>query len=201
MAMTYYDALEAALSEVFNQFCWGCEASQSPQAMIAQSKALNIRKTTIGDLSMMNDTQCGSPVKQTSIKTKKTRKTLPCIAKNLNMILQMVECNQEVSFTATTKSSRGLHNGTSKRRSRYIGVLGNGTRWQVLINVRGKKKYIGTFGSEKEAAIVHDFYAIGLNGLEANTNFSYDGMTVQDMIMNYFTNDSCFTPSEFATRV
>eukprot|EP00344_Euplotes_crassus_P010645 CAMPEP_0197000502 /NCGR_PEP_ID=MMETSP1380-20130617/5427_1 /TAXON_ID=5936 /ORGANISM="Euplotes crassus, Strain CT5" /LENGTH=39 /DNA_ID= /DNA_START= /DNA_END= /DNA_ORIENTATION= len=39
------------------------------------------------------------------------------------MILKMIDSFKEVSFSATTKSSRGLHNGTSSRRSQYIGVL------------------------------------------------------------------------------
>mmetsp|Transcript_11601 Transcript_11601/g.11543 ORF Transcript_11601/g.11543 Transcript_11601/m.11543 type:complete len:173 (+) Transcript_11601:137-655(+) len=172
--------------------------------MLTNSEAMISKKSIVGDQGLMNKNKSKNEPssKQSSNSIPKNRKSsLPEVAKNLNMILQMVECNQEVRFTATTKSSRGLHNGTSKRRSRYIGVLGNSTRWQVLINVRGKKKYIGTFGNEKEAAIVHDFYAIGLNGLEANTNFSYDGMTVQDMIMNYFTNENYFRASEFISRV
>jgi len=88
--------------------------------------------------------------------------------------MEMVTKCQPISFKASTKSSRGLHNGKSTRRSQFIGVLRNGKRWQVLINVGKKKKYIGTYAEEKEAAIVHDFYSIGLNGVGAKTNFSYD---------------------------
>ncbi|CAI2366441.1 unnamed protein product [Moneuplotes crassus] len=199
LSIAYYEILEAALSEVFNQFCWDCDLSQQPKNNLVLPEALKSRKTTVGDLSMLCESQNGSPVKQTSLKAKKNK--LPDVKSNLTMILQMINANCEVSFIATTKSSRGLHNGASKRRSQYIGVLGNGSRWQVLINISGKKKYIGTFGDEKEAAIMHDFYSIGLNKLDAKTNFSYEGMTVQDMIMNYLTNDGCFNPSEFLTRV
>mmetsp|Transcript_11603 Transcript_11603/g.11545 ORF Transcript_11603/g.11545 Transcript_11603/m.11545 type:complete len:101 (-) Transcript_11603:177-479(-) len=100
---------------------------------------MSFRKTTIGDLSLLCDRQRESPVKQPTSQARKTMKNrknkLPNITKNLTTILEMINSKQEVSFTKTTKSSRGLHNGTSKRRSRYIGVLGNGTSWQVLINV------------------------------------------------------------------
>mmetsp|Transcript_19939 Transcript_19939/g.23117 ORF Transcript_19939/g.23117 Transcript_19939/m.23117 type:complete len:90 (-) Transcript_19939:208-477(-) len=51
------------------------------------------------------------------------------------------ELNPEPSH----KSLKGLHHGVSFRRSRYIGVLRNRTRWQVLINVGPVKTYIGTF--------------------------------------------------------
>ena len=36
----------------------------------------------------------------------------------------------------------------------------NGENWQVLINYGKFKKYIGTFSSEKQAAITYDFYSI-----------------------------------------
>lgn len=133
--------------------------------------------------------------------SKDKKKNLPDITKNLNAILEMVSNSQDVSFSATTKSSRGLHNGTSSRRSQYIGVLGNGKRWQVLINVGKKKKYIGTYGQEKEAALVHDFYSIGLNGLNAKTNFSYNGEFIQEMITSFYENESSFDPARFLGRV
>ena len=43
------------------------------------------------------------------------------------------------------------------RGSSYVGVSKNGENWQVLINYGNFKKYIGTFSSEKQAAITYDF--------------------------------------------
>lgn len=134
------------------------------------------------------------------VKQRRRKNNLPDIEKNLNRILHM-SGKQEIKFKATTKSSRGLHNGTSKRRSTFIGVLRNGLRWQVLINVGKKKKYIGTYGTEKEAAIVHDFYSIGLNLSQAKTNFSYDHQLVYDMVSSYLDKGHVFDPSAFSGRV
>lgn len=100
-------------------------------------------------------------------------------------------------FEPSTKSNRGLHNGTSRRRSRYIGVLRNGPKWQVLINQGRTKRYIGTYASEIEAAIVHDFYSIGFNAQLANTNFYYTEETIVEMIQSYFKNGNVFDPSLF----
>jgi hypothetical protein len=104
----------------------------------------------------------------------------------LKKILELISRGVKVSFICNSKSSRGLHNGTSKRRSKFIGVLKNGFRWQVLINSGKTKKYIGTYCDENEAASVHDLYSIGLNGLKAKTNFDYDEEGVKNMIQSYF---------------
>lgn len=115
--------------------------------------------------------------------------------------MEKIGGDKTVTFKATIKSSRGLHNGKSQRRSKYIGVLRNGHRWQVLINVGKKKKYIGTYGDEKAAAVVHDFFSIGLNLNCAKTNFSFDQGTIVDMIANFTANDSVFDPTPFVDRV
>jgi len=116
-------------------------------------------------------------------------------------ILGLVAKDKNINFVATYKSSRGLHNGTSKRRSKFIGVLKNGFRWQVLINAGRVKKYIGTFWDEKEAAVVHDFFSIGLNGLKAKTNFSYSQDIIVEMIENYFLADRIFEPELVMSKV
>lgn len=108
------------------------------------------------------------------VKPKKRKNGLPDFTACFDKILDLANSGKNLEFKATVKSSRGLHNGTSKRRSQYIGVLRNGQRWQVLINVGKKKKYVGTFSDEKEAAVVHDFFCIGLNGVGAKTNFTYN---------------------------
>ena len=159
------------------------------------------RKTTIRDLCLNFDSSISSGRKYSDVNKKRRKYNLPDLSKNLNKILEMVTKCQTVSFQATTKSSRGLHNGKSTRRSQFIGVLRNGKRWQVLINVGKKKKYIGTYGNEKEAAVVHDFFSIGLNGGSAKTNFDYDQQLVVDMINSYYNNESVFTAANFIGRV
>ena len=115
--------------------------------------------------------------------------------------MKQISSNKILQFTHNEKSARGLHNGISSRRSQFIGVLRNANRWQVLINYRGIKKYIGTYVSEKEAAIIHDFYSIGINGIKGKTNFSYDNELIERMINSYFENDKHFDASKFISQL
>ena len=125
---------------------------------------------------------------------------LPNIRSTLVRILQLVDNWGDISFSHWNKSQRGFYHGISKRRSSFIGVSKNGRRYQVLINEGRTKKYIGTFSSELEAATVHDFYAIGINGRKAKTNFSYDCEQVIAMIRSYFKNDEYFDAKLFMPK-
>jgi hypothetical protein len=135
------------------------------------------------------------------VRKRRRKNGLPDLASNLQKIHERISSQQKINLEGSEKSSRGLHNGKSKRRSRYIGVLRNGNRWQVLINVGKKKKYIGTYEKEKIAAIAHDFYSIGLNMLSAKTNFSYDESIIAEMIDSYLDSGHNFNPSAFAGRI
>ena len=133
---------------------------------------------------------------------KRSRKTLlPRIDENLINLFNLAKLGQKISFKPWSKSARGLHHGVSVRRSQYIGVLRNRDKWQVLLNEGKIKKYIGTYESEKEAAIVNDFYSIGINGRCAKTNFSYNQDKVLSMISSYFDNNRQFIPSIFALQL
>lgn len=135
------------------------------------------------------------------VKQRKRRSNLPEIDANLLKLLKLISLNKHIEFDHCNKSSRGLHNGVSSRRSRFIGVLKNGNRWQVLINVGRTKKYIGTFCNENEAAIVHDFYSMGINGRKGKTNFAYSQELVENMIKSYFENDRYFDANSFIPMV
>ena len=132
---------------------------------------------------------------------KNKRTSLPDIDNNLVKLLHFIERGNQVNFERCSKSARGLFHGRSKRRSQYIGVLKNGVKCQVLLNEGKTKKYIGTYPSEVEAAIVHDFYAIGINGLSAKTNFDYNERQVAAMIQSYFEANKSFEPSIFASYI
>ena len=134
-------------------------------------------------------------------KTTSQRSSLPSIDTNLQKILELADNKVQLSFFPARKSRRGLHNGVSERRSRFIGVLKNRLRWQTLINEGRSKRYIGTYKSELEAAVAHDFYSIGINGITAKTNFSYDTEQVVEMINSYYDWDKSFQPSLFANRI
>ncbi|CAI2379035.1 unnamed protein product [Moneuplotes crassus] len=195
----YGNHSDRILSAFVEQYCWGCKNLSAIVPSEIGFLNMTEKKTTIKDLSMYCEPFAYSLSKLSTNKSQKEQ--LPDISENLALLLEMVNSFKDVSFTASTKSSRGLHNGASSRRSQYIGVLKNGRRWQVLINVASKKKYIGTYINEKEAAIMHDFYSIVLKGLRAKTNFNYDSAMIKDMISNYQSNNSKFTPCSFVHRL
>ena len=140
-------------------------------------------------------------INNSNMYSKNKRTLLPDIDNNLVKLLHFIERGNQVSFERCSKSARGLFHGRSKRRSQYIGVLKNGVKCQVLLNEGKTKKYIGTYPSEVEAAIVHDFYSIGINGLSAKTNFDYNERQVAAMIQSYFEANKSFEPFIFASHI
>ena len=145
------------------------------------------------DISSLSNLEC----KEEGVKERRRKNSLPNIDDNLLKILKVTQNNNNVVFISQNKSAKGLHNGVSDRRSHYIGVLRNRHRWQVLINEGKQKKYIGTYKTEEEAALVHDFYCIGINGINAKTNFAYTGVKVSQMIEDYYKYGKKFNPIHF----
>lgn len=136
-------------------------------------------------------------------RTKSTRRKieLSTIDGTLARILKYIQNGQSLVFEHKAKSNRGLYHGLSRRRSQYIGVLRNRGKWQVLINEGRSKKYIGTYATEIEAAVMHDFYSIGINGIKAKTNFTYKNDMIAEMIGSYFSSNKTFIPSLFVSRI
>lgn len=82
-----------------------------------------------------------------------------------------------------------------------MGVSRNGKNWQVKINKGDFKKYIGTFKTEKEAAVTHDFYRILTEKNDAKTNFSYDVQLIELMVLNFNRETQYFNPRPFIKYV
>jgi hypothetical protein len=59
------------------------------------------------------------------------------------------------------------------RGSQYRGVSRNGNQWQVLIMVSKKKRYVGSYSNEIDAAKAYDRAALQNHGDKAKTNFDY----------------------------
>ena len=66
-----------------------------------------------------------------------------------------------------------FNKNTKPRGSRYRGVSKNGSQWQVLIMVKKKKRYLGSFSNEEEAARAYDKVALQHHGNKAKTNYDY----------------------------
>ena len=132
----------------------------------------------------------------------RTRKSnLPNIKNKLQRILQRKNEGKLTPFKQCIKRIRGGLGNKSGRRSRYVGVSKNNQHWQVLINVGNSKKYIGTYATQKQAAIAYDFYCIAIHSTKAKVNFTYSIELIELMINSYFENDEHFDPIEFESLV
>ena len=85
-------------------------------------------------------------------------------------------------FFESSYQSKKLRNGTTGpqkyRGSKYIGVSGNGKKWQIFVHAKGKKYYSGQARTEIEAARYYDRLSILNNGFDCKTNYWY---TVKDI--------------------
>ena len=80
------------------------------------------------------------------------------------------------------KVSEFIQKNTKPRGSRYRGVSKNGSQWQVLIMVKKKKRYLGSFSNEEEAARAYDKVALQHHGIKAKTNYDYTKEEVEEII-------------------
>ena len=71
------------------------------------------------------------------------------------------------------KEEKVFNINRGQRGSKYRGVSKNGNQWQVLIMINKKKRYIGNYKNEEEAASSYDIVAIQNHGNKAKTNFYY----------------------------
>ena len=55
--------------------------------------------------------------------------------------------------------------GVYRNGSRFIGVSRNGKKWQALLLVKDRKRYLGTLNEESETALLYDRNAILFHGL------------------------------------
>ena len=155
-----------------------------------------------------DDTEWSS-VPMTSTKVIK-RKTLPRIDYKLKRLLDQIKWGKLSAFNFAQTKSNGEFSNISGRRSNYIGVSKNNLHWQALINVANMKRYIGTFATQKEAAIAYDFYSIAVRGAKARTNFNYSVEVFTNMINSYMGSSKSetgkhwlriFDPSPFTDQV
>ena len=89
--------------------------------------------------------------------------------------------NKNDSSLNSEKISELIKN-TKPRGSRYRGVSKNGSQWQVLIMVKKKKRYLGSFSNEEEAARAYDRVALQHHGIKAKTNYDYTKEEIEQIM-------------------
>mmetsp|Transcript_22055 Transcript_22055/g.24530 ORF Transcript_22055/g.24530 Transcript_22055/m.24530 type:complete len:113 (+) Transcript_22055:497-835(+) len=87
-----------------------------------------------------------------------------------------------------------------KERATYIGVSSNGKNWQSLIVIDNTKVYLGTYKTQREAAVMFDFHSIMVKYLKARVNNEYRVKDVIRMIENFLSNDNDFKASEYLNK-
>ena len=78
-----------------------------------------------------------------------------------------------ININEVEKEEKDFNRNRGQRGSKYRGVSKNGNQWQVLIMINKKKRYIGNYKNEEEAASSYDIVAIQNHGNKAKTNFYY----------------------------
>ena len=149
------------------------------------------RKIKSNELDSLDTNLLNKSISETSnekiIRTVKNKKIVYCQSdfnfspitnKQLSKFNEKNEKKKEENFDEKFRGLRG---------SKFRGVSKNGNQWQVLIMINKKKRYIGNYKSEKDAARAYDIVAIQNHGKKAKTNFYYTSFEIEK-IKNMYTN-------------
>jgi hypothetical protein len=105
----------------------------------------------------------------------------------------------EVTFKKADKSAIPLGHVPKKQRASFIGVSKNGTNWQSLIVINNVKVYLGTYKTQKEAAVMFDFHSMVVKYKSARVNFDYSARDFMKMIEIFIgkfdQNENEFVPN------
>ena len=110
---------------------------------------------------------------------KKIKKNLEKNDKNENNENNEKNKNNDSKIELNEENSEKVR---KPRGSKYRGVSRNGNQWQVLIMVNKKKRYVGSFSKEEDAAHSYDKVALQNHGSKAKTNFDYTKKEVEEIL-------------------
>ena len=80
------------------------------------------------------------------------------------------------------KNDENSEKNRKPRGSKFRGVSRNGNQWQVLIMVNKKKRYVGSYSKEEDAARAYDKVALQNHGSKAKTNYDYTKKEVEEIL-------------------
>ena len=182
--------------EVHESYCWWIDGDTVP-TYISPNKP-STQAYQIVDRNRFEDL---SALTTKEIKKRKRRNSVLDINRCIENLSKLLNNGLLNNVVGKVKIRPPQFETPKGRSSNYIGVSKNGENWQVLINCGKFKKYIGTFVSEKHAAITYDFYSICLHQSKAKTNFTYDYQLITEMVESYNSKLNSFDASRFVDRV
>ena len=95
---------------------------------------------------------------------------------------QKINNDIHISKETMKKNDENSEKNRKPRGSKYRGVSRNGNQWQVLIMVNKKKRYVGSYSKEEDAARAYDKVALQNHGSKAKTNFDYTKKEVEEIL-------------------
>lgn len=88
-------------------------------------------------------------------------------------------CAENLRWATRTENSRNSRKHTKQASSQYKGVSRHKNKWSATICLNGKKKYLGVYVNEKDAADVYDRWALEAFGSFARTNAMMETQAVE----------------------
>lgn len=136
-----------------------------------------------------------SPKIKKANKVQKKDRFVEYFTKRADELLRKLQETTDFDRVLVRKSEKPARSKNSKhpeKRSEYIGVSKNGTKWQALVVIGKHKVYMGSFKEEAEASTVFDFYSILTHAKDAKVNKSYTIREVLNMVHNFKLNNNDF---------
>ena len=151
------------------------DKNNSTLSMFNKKRKRDIKNNKLVFISENNKKEIKEKEKE-NVKKENNNNTNNINTSNTNEIITSIIIETSQSNEINSEKDR------KPRGSKYRGVSRNGNQWQVLIMVNKKKRYVGSYSLEEEAARAYDKVALQNHGSKAKTNFDYTKQQVEEIL-------------------
>jgi len=152
----------------------------------------NFTFSSINEKNIIKDNEKNSTLNMFNKKRKRDIKNNKLVfilgdnRKEKKEIKKQQKLNNEINLNKENlkKNDENSEKNRKPRGSKYRGVSRNGNQWQVLIMVNKKKRYVGSYSKEEDAARAYDKVALQNHGSKAKTNFDYTKKEVEEILVS-----------------